>query len=136
MQRQILPGLRMTFIAHVIVALIFGLAWLIIPDRFGELFGGPVQEPLAWRVIGAATLAFGASSWWAWHEVEWERVKIIVETEIVWTVLATLIYLYAVLGAGYPASFWLGVILMAAFFVAFGYFYTRQGAAAIQPAPR
>ncbi len=136
MGRQVLPGLRTTFLIHVIVAAVFGLGWLLIPETIGGLFGVKTPEPFLWRMIGAATLAFGASSWWAWRETDFERVKIIVEMEMFWTALAAILYLYAVVSGAYPISIGLGAILMAGFFFAFGYYYMKEGATAMTPVRR
>jgi hypothetical protein len=77
------------------------------------------------RLVGAAILGFTSSSWWAYKESSWEKVKIIVQMEIVWTVLATLVLLWGLLFAGLPALEWLNAIIMAAFAVAFSIFYSR-----------
>lgn len=86
-------------------------------------------------MIGAAICGFAASSWWAAHETEWDRVKIVVEMEIVWTVLATLVYLYAILAMSYPPLAWVGAVIMALFAIAFGYFYTQESAVKMAAAP-
>lgn len=137
MQKNILPGLRITFWVHLIVGAIFGLGYLLVPDAIAGIAGIQVQDSAMWRLIGAAICAFAASSWWAIHETEWAHVKIIVEAEIVWTVLATLVEVYGNIGMGYPIMAWLGAVIMAAFAVAFGYFYMRQQSVATTvPAPR
>lgn len=135
MQKQVLPGLRTTFWVHLVVGAIFGLGYLLIPTVVAGIVGMQVADEVPFRLVGAAILGFAASSWWAAHETEWERVKIVVEMEIVWTVLATLVYLFAIVATGYPAGAWLGVIIMALFAVAFGYFYTQQSAARVSTVP-
>jgi hypothetical protein len=61
MDKQLSPGLKTTFLIHAIVATLFGLAYLLIPKKFGSLVNWPVMEPEAYRIIGAAILAFAAS---------------------------------------------------------------------------
>lgn len=130
MQNNILPGLRITFWVHFIVGGIVGLCYLLIPDVISGIAGIQVQDTATWRLVGAAICAFSATSWWALHEVDWAHIKIIVEAEIVWTVLATLVEISGNLGMGYPALAWTGAIVMALFAVAFGYFYVKQQSAA------
>lgn len=136
MERPILPGLRLTFLVHIVVGLIFGLGQLLIPETFLGLVGWKVTDPGAYRMIGAAVLAFTASSWWAYRETAWERVKIIVEAEVVWTTLAALVQLAGVLFGGLAAAAWITVIVMAGFAAAFGYFYFQQTSVALKPARR
>lgn len=126
MERTILPGLRTTFLVHMVVALIFGLAFLLVPEFLWGIYGMTVQEPLVNRLLGAAILAFGASSWWASRETLWERVRIIVETELVWTVLGAIVGAVSILMLGLPALTWINALILAAFAVAFGYFYVRE----------
>ena len=46
--------------------------------------------------------------------------------ELVWAILGTLVLLYALLFAGFPALGWLNVVILAAFALAFGWFYSRR----------
>ena len=124
--KQIPSGLRTTFLFHGIVGLVFGLIYLFVPAQFGKMVNWPMPDVSAYRLVGAAILAFTASSWLAYREKVWDRVEIVVVLEIVWTGLATLVMLWAVLFAGMPAIGWLNAVLMAAFAVAFGYFYSRR----------
>jgi hypothetical protein len=90
------------------------------------LVNWPVQEPAAYRLIGAAILGFAASSWLAHRETAWERVKIVVLMEMVWTILGTLVMLWGLIFAGLPAVGWLNAVILAAFAVAFSVFYFRK----------
>lgn len=125
MQKQISSGLKMTFLVHFILGLIFGLIYLLIPVAWGSLVGWPVQEPAAYRLIGAALLGFAASSWWSYRESTWERVKIVVQMEMVWTILGALVMLWGLLFAGLPAFGWVNFVILAAFSVAWCVFYFR-----------
>jgi hypothetical protein len=48
-------------------------------------------------------LVFAASSWLAYRQTLWDRVKIVVQIEIVWTVLGVLAMLWGLMFEGLPA---------------------------------
>jgi hypothetical protein len=125
MEKKISSGLKTTFLVHIILGVIFGVVFLFYPQAWNA-FGANIQEPESFRLVGAAVLGFVASSWWAYRETDWEKVKIIVKAEVVWTGLAALVVLYGLLFAGLPAIEWLIVIIMACFAVAFYYFNTKR----------
>jgi hypothetical protein len=123
---KISSGLKMLFLVHFVVGLVFGLPLLLIPGIYMAWFGMFVPDVEPYRMVGAAILAFAASSWFCYQAAEWDKVKIVVQAEIVWTVLATLALLYGLLFARQPAAEWINAILMAGFAGAFIYFYSKQ----------
>lgn len=126
MEKQVSTGLKTTFLAYVILGLIFGIPALLVPKWWGDVSGWPVMDVTIERVVGASILAFVASSWWAYREAIVEKVKIIVKAMIVWTVLLALVFLLGLLFEGAPATAWMKFIIMAAFAVAFIIFYPRD----------
>jgi hypothetical protein len=123
MDKQMSSGLRLTFLLHFIVALVVGLVYLLIPAEWGNLVNWPVKEPPVYRLLGAAILAFGVSSWLAYKAMLWTKVKIVVQTEIVWATLGTLVMLWALIFAGLPTFGWVNAIILGAFAIAFTFFY-------------
>ena len=123
---KISSGLKTLFLVHFIFGLVFGLGNLFIPAMYMSRSGIQVQDQFPWRIIGAAILAFTVSSWYCYKAAEWDKVKIVVIAEIVWTSLVTLVGLYGILFAGQPAGFWVNVIIMAGFAIAFAYFYAKK----------
>ena len=126
MKTQLSQGLKTTFLIHFIVALLFGLGFLLIPVAVGNVYGLDVQEPDIYRLLGAAMLGFAVSSWLAYKETNWESVRIVVVMELVWTVLGTLVMLYALLIAGFPVLGWLNAVILATFAIVFGRFYFQK----------
>jgi len=125
MEKRISPGLHITFLVHAVLATLFGLAYLLMPNVWGNLIGVPMQEPQWYRAIGAAILGFATSSWLSYTETAWEKVKIVVQMEIVWTILGTLVTLWGLIFAGFPTSDWLNILILGGFAVAFSIFYFR-----------
>ena len=123
---KISQGLKTTFLIHFIVALLFGLGFLFMPVLVGSWYGLNVQEPDTYRLLGAVMLGFAVSSWFAYRATDWESVRIVVVMELVWTILGTLVLLYALLFAGFPALGWLNAVILGAFAIAFGRFYFQK----------
>jgi hypothetical protein len=123
---KISSGLRTLFLVHFVLGLIFGLLYLFIPGMFMGWLGVSLQDEYAYRIVGAAVLAFTVSSWFCYQAAEWERVKIVVLAEIVWAGLVALLGLYALIFTGAPAAFLINVIIMAGFAAAFAYFYFKK----------
>lgn len=124
MEKHISSGLKTTFLVHIIVGAIFGLVNFLVPEVW-NLGGVLVKEPMMYRLVGAAILGYTASSWWAYRETSWEKVKIVVQMEIVWTILATLAFLWGLLFAGLPTLLWINAVIMGGFAAAFSFFYPR-----------
>lgn len=123
---KISSGLKTLFLVHFIFGLLFGLTYLFIPALYMSWSGVKLADEFPYRLVGAAILAFSAGSWFCYRAAEWERVKIVVQAEIAWTVLAVLVALYGLLFTGLPALFWVNVIIMAGFAAAFIYFYSKK----------
>jgi hypothetical protein len=126
MEKKISNGLKYTFIFHFIVAIVFGLTYLLIPYQWATIVQWPLRETFPYRLLGAALLGFGVSSWLAFKNQLWESVKIVVIMEIVWCGLGTVVMLWGMVIKGLPAIGWLNTVLMAFFTVTFGYFLIRE----------
>lgn len=111
-QPQSLPTIaRATFIVHLIVAVLIGLALLISPTTFGKWFGYPVVPDLEppFRAFGAVLFGFGGlTSLYGILTKSWERVDYIVRGEILYLLLQVIVYVVsAILGRGPALGNWL-----------------------------
>jgi hypothetical protein len=123
---KISSGLKTLFLVHFVLGLVFGLSYVFIPGMFMGWFGMALKDEFPYRIVGAAILAFSASSLYCYQAAEWERVKIVVQAEIVWTVLSAVLGLYGIFFTGLPTTEWVNVIIMAGFAAAFIYFYNKK----------
>lgn len=87
--------LRITFLIHIIIGFIFGFGFLLIPDFLAPIWGLTFDNPVI-RVFGAMMVGMTFASILALMTKEWARVKIIVEMELVWTILGTIVIAYHV----------------------------------------
>lgn len=124
MEKNVPSGLKALFMVHIVVGLIFGLLFLLIPEIWGNLIGWTAQDPVIFRFLGAAVLALTASSWFVRKEKLWENVKPIVQMEMVWAILGALVALHGFFVGGAPAlGSWLYFVVLAGLAAAFSYFY-------------
>ena len=121
-------GLKMTFLVHFEVALVFGLGYLLLPGQVGSIYGLRAEPPIndISRLLGAAMLGWALSSWMAFRALDRETVRIVVAAETVWTALGALVTLYSLLFNGFPALGWLNFLLFAAFSLVFAWYNFRK----------
>ncbi|MFX1576143.1 MAG: hypothetical protein ACFFCF_03115 [Promethearchaeota archaeon] len=77
---------RITFIIHIIIGLIFGISFLVIPDIMLPLFGMAFVDPTV-RMFGAIIIGFTVTSILGLMTREVVRVKIIIQAELIWLIL-------------------------------------------------
>ena len=143
MDRPIPNGLRTTFLIHLVIAAILGVALFLVPGRTLNLLGWvpdfvqlpntdqsvPGQtfvDPVVTRTLGAALLALALSSWRGWSGSaparKWGEVALLVELETVFNALGVLAVLAGVFltNRSMPVIGWLLLVVQIAFAVAFG----------------
>ena len=97
---------KVLFPIHAVVALVFGALLLIAPGQFLGWAGWAPVDPLLSRVLGAALLALAWSSFRGWRARESSRVAILIEVEVIFTVLSCIGLLRHLLIANYPLMVW------------------------------
>lgn len=118
--------LRTAFAVHAVMSAIFGAVLLIIPGRFLEWIGWAPIDPIASRILGAALLALAWSSFRGWQAREWAQVALLVELEVVFTILACVGLGRHLFFASYPAWPWIFFGLFAAWAIAWVFFWVRE----------
>jgi hypothetical protein len=107
-------ALRYTFTVHGIVGIIVGAPLLLAPGRFLGWLGWEPIDPIISRLLGAAILALAWSSFRGSRAAEREQ-RILVEMELVFTILGCAGLLRHLLKHGYPWMVWLTLFVLAAF---------------------
>lgn len=111
-------ALKYTFLVHILVAVLFGLPLLLFPGQFLGLFGWAPVDPLLSRVLGAALLANAWSSFRVLRGSNPTTMAVLLEMEIVFTVLSGIGLLRHLLIASYPPMVWFVFALFVAFAIA------------------
>jgi hypothetical protein len=85
MAKEILKGLKWTFLVNFIVFAVFGVLLFFLVEDYMEWFSIPFLAPIGYGgLFGGALLGFASASFIAWQHTEWEKVKIVVIMQIVW----------------------------------------------------
>jgi len=127
MKEEISKLLKITFLIHFFVAVIFGLVFTVVVEIYVELIGWPYEDFVTGRVLGAVFLGFAVASLLSWRETKWESVKIIVQMEITWLAIGTAVHFWAIFTDPLlPFMIFLQTAILLIFLIAFIYFYYDQ----------
>jgi hypothetical protein len=85
--------LRITFIIHIIIGLVFGIGFLLVPELLYPIFELTFADPNV-RTFGAMIIALTIGSILSLMAKDWEQVKIVVEIELVFTLLGPIAMIY------------------------------------------
>jgi len=99
--------LKITFLAHAIVAFLCGAPLLLAPGRFLGLFNWAPIDPVLARILGAALLGLAWSSLRGYQQASFEKVALLVEAEAVFCTAAVVGMLRQMAGARWPFIIWL-----------------------------
>ena len=126
MAKELEKGLEIVFLIHFILGLILGFVFLFIPEVYCNLVGYTITDKGSFRLIGAASLAFGFSSFLAYRSKDWEKAKQLVQIDIVWLVSASGATIFWIISESLHVAAWGIFVMFMAFLIAFGYFYLLQ----------
>lgn len=126
MKEEISKLLKILFLVHFFVAVIFGLIFTFVVEYYVSITGWPYLDPVTGRILGAVFLGLAVASLLAWRETKWHHVKIIVQMEITWLAIGTIIHIYSIFMFPVPIIIWLQTVIFIFFFVAFTWFYYDQ----------
>lgn len=137
-------GLKYTFFAHMLVALLFGLLFLLFPDLYARIANYTPIDPIITRALGVAVLGLAFSSWLGFRAVTWEEIRIILESEVFYTVLMTATLTLLFVFAAAPPFTLAPLAFHLIFAIAFIYYFLtapretsdRQGPTVGMPYPR
>jgi len=130
MKEEITKLLKLTFLIHFFISIIFGLIFLLLSDYYLNITGWPIIDPRVGHslsgTLGASFIGLALSSLLAWRETEWIKVKIIVQMEIAWLALGVIVNLWVAFSLFPPIIIWVHIIIFFMFLIAFSWFYYIQ----------
>ena len=127
MKEKISKLLKLAFLIHFFVAVIFGLVFTLLIEIYVELVSWPYEDFVTGRVLGAMFLGLAVASLLSWRETKWESVKIVVQMEIAWLVIGTTVHFFAIFTDPLlPFMIWIQTAILLIFLIAFIWFYYDQ----------
>ena len=110
-----------------VVAIFYGLAFVLIPDNMNALYGVPSAPHIALyaRFFGSALLGFGITTWFARDSRSWDVIRGVLIGIAVTTAIGGLIALFAVLTGLSNAMTWTSVLVYALLFVGAVYWLSQ-----------
>lgn len=126
MPKEISKLLELVLLVHFILGIIIGIIFLFIPEIYCDLVGYTITDKGSLRLIGAASLALGSGSFFAYRSKDWEKVKLVVLIELVWLIFANGAMLYWLIFESGPIMGWVIEVMFICFLVAFLYFYIQE----------
>ena len=111
--QSIPPSLRNWFIIHFVADMIFGVPLLLIPGKMLQVFGFPSDHFFFARLVGAALIGIGGSSFLARNSVI-EVFRGLLELKILWSATAIIGILLSIYDRA-PRSAWLFLAIFCVF---------------------
>ena len=123
---EISKFLRMSFLIDGLVAIVYGLVMLLIPDIHANMFGFPYEE-FADRFTGSLFLGYGVGNLLAYRASSWENVEFVVLMNLTFLAIGLLVMLYSIAMALIPVAGYMqvGLILFLLFLFLYSYYEVR-----------
>jgi hypothetical protein len=119
---EISKFLKISFLIDGLVAVVYGLIMLLIPDMHADFFVFPYEE-FADRFIGALFIGFGVGNLLAYRASSWEKVEFVVIMNLTFLILGLIVELYSIAIAILPVGAYAQVGLTAFLLILFLYAY-------------
>ena len=111
--RPIPTSLRVWFVIHFVIDIIFAIPMLLIPEFLMPLMGWSVVDPITSRLVGAALLGIGVESLLG-RNANHDVFKAMLNLKIIWASGAVLGIGLGILKGGPPLA-WIFLVIFAAF---------------------
>ena len=119
LEQRVPRGLKVAFLLNFVIAGVVGLQHLLAPRWWTDLAGTAVEDTGLWRLIGAAVLGYAVGSLLAWRQEAWQRVRVVVAMQSVWSLLGAAVIVWAIVYENLPPLEWLNVAILGAFGLTF-----------------
>ena len=124
-------GLKIILIVDIIVAIYYGVMYMLLPELYYSMNDAPAFDLHMWRLFGGTLFVLSIAGIIALKRGEWETVKPIMEVVILWLIMVALLDVVWVFSANasptYIRSISTTIVLLIILIIANIYFYQREG---------
>ncbi len=120
--------LKMAFLIDALVAIVYGLVMLLIPDIHADLMTFPYEE-FSNRFIGSLFIGFGIGNLLAWLKAtSWEQVELVVIMNLGFLFFGLAVVIYCIAFAILPVTAFLqtGLIIFLMILFLYGYYEAKK----------
>lgn len=121
---MISKSLRIWFIIHFVLDMVFAIPLMIAPVFVLELFGFGSVEVLTARIVAAALIGVGGMSL-IMHKKGVEEYKNMLNLKLIWSASASVGILWTILEGGQPIITWFLLGIFVAFFFVWLFFKNK-----------
>ena len=128
---ELSKGLKIILIVDIIVAMYYGVMYLLLPELYYSMNDAPAFDLHMWRLFGGTLFVLSIAGIIALKRGGWEAVKPIMEVVILWLIMVAVLDIVWVLSANasptYIRSISATIVLLIILIIANIYFYQREG---------
>jgi len=120
--------IKTLMVINAVITAVYGLAFVIIPERLLLLYGNPVDAPMKYigQLFGATLIAFAVLSWSARNSSDSEARKAIVLALFIGDAIGFIVALIGQFNAVVNALGWSTVAIYLLLSLGFGYFSFKK----------
>jgi uncharacterized membrane protein YfcA len=126
-------NLNMFLLISAIVALLFGLGFVLLPGFMFSIYGiaSSPSSYLGFRLFGSALIAIGVLTWFLRDSANWEAVKALLLSVAIGNAIGFLMVLFATINGTLGAMGWTAVLIYLLLLIGEGYFLSRGPASTL-----
>ncbi len=121
---------KILLIVHIIVAFIYGIMYLFLPETVYSVNEAPFFDPHFWRLFGGILFAIGIAGIVGLKMGDWEKVKLLMLYAITFLIILILVNLtsntYIIRTATNLVFHWLDTTVMIVLLIFDIFFYIRE----------
>ena len=121
---------KIMLLIDVIVAFVYGILYIFLPDVVYTLNDAPFYDPHFWRLFGGAILSLGFGSIISLIMKDWEKIKIFILTTLIFLIITAIGNISSVLYTSRSITnlgfHWLDTSLIIVLIILNGFFYLRE----------
>ncbi len=121
---ELSKGGKIIYMINAIVAFIFTVLFLVIPEIYADFMNSSFYCPITWRQLGGSILVLGVFSVVGLLRKEWEHVRIVWELGILWLIVLLCIDIWGMVAI--TGLFDYVIVIIVILIVVNVFFYVRE----------